>query len=348
MPGLLQNKELEGAGIVWLETLRRKGREAFAAAGLPTPKTEAWKYTRLRMLGADDFVLPAEDEIRCSCGCEEGHCEHENCSCRQERPFPAYVLGFRNGFFRPPHPELPEGVEVMTLMEALQLEDEAKSRLGKLIELEKYPLAALNTAYLQEGLFINIRRGVRLDKPILIENCTHSGGQNLFFNLRHLIVVENGAEAEIIETYAYHGEPKSRYFSNIVSEIYVGRNAVLRHYKLQDEAFKACHVALAAVQVKEGGRYRRFCAQKGADVGRDESASGRHRLLPKWMRFIRCPAGQRSIPRPISATFPRIPVLNSWSKAWLTVMPKACSRGGYILPPMPNKPKGVNCIGLCC
>ena len=42
MPGLLQNKELEGAGIVWLETLRRKGREAFAAAGLPTPKTEAW------------------------------------------------------------------------------------------------------------------------------------------------------------------------------------------------------------------------------------------------------------------------------------------------------------------
>ncbi len=270
MPGLLQNKELEGAGIVWLETLRRKGRGAFAAAGLPTPKTEAWKYTRLRMLGADDFVLPAEDEIRCSCGCEEGHCEHENCSCRQEHPFPAYVLGFRNGFFRPPHPELPEGVEVMTLMEALQLEDEAKSRLGKLIELEKYPLAALNTAYLQEGLFINIRRGVRLDKPILIENCTHSGGQNLFFNLRHLIVVENGAEAEIIETYAYHGEPKSRYFSNIVSEIYVGRNAVLRHYKLQDEAFKACHVALAAVQVKEGGRYRRFCAQKGADVGRDE------------------------------------------------------------------------------
>ena len=270
MPGLLQNKELEGAGIVWLETLRRKGREAFAAAGLPTPKTEAWKYTRLRMLGADDFVLPKEDEIRCSCGCEEEHCKHENRSCHQERPFPAYVLGFHNGFFRPPHPELPEGVEVMTLMEALQLEDEAKSRLGKLIELEKYPLAALNTAYLQEGLFINIRRDVRLDKPILIENCTHSGGQNLFFNLRHLIVVENGAEAEIIETYAYHGEPKSRYFANIASEIYVGRNAVLRHYKLQDEAFKACHVALAAVQVKEGGSYRRFCAQKGADVGRDE------------------------------------------------------------------------------
>lgn len=270
MPGLLQNKELEGAGIVWLETLRRKGREAFTAAGLPTPKTEAWKYTRLRMLGADDFVLSKEDESRCSCGCEEEHCEHENCSCRQECPFPAYVLDFRNGFFRPPHPEFPEGVEVMTLMEAVQVEDEVKSRLGKLIELEKYPLAALNTAYLQEGLFINIRRGVRLDKPILIENCTHSGGQNLFLNLRHLIVVENGAEAEIIETYAYHGEPKSRYFANIVSEIYVGRNATLHHYKLQDEAFKACHVALAAVQVKEGGRYRRFCAQKGADVGRDE------------------------------------------------------------------------------
>ena len=45
MNNLLQHKEMEGSHIVWLEALREQGREAFV---MPNPKTEAWKYTKLR------------------------------------------------------------------------------------------------------------------------------------------------------------------------------------------------------------------------------------------------------------------------------------------------------------
>ena len=277
MPGLLQSKEMEGSELIWLEALRQKGEAAFEQSGIPTAKTEAWKYTKLRMLNADDFEFPSSEEQTCHCGChhhdgedEHCHCEGHDCTCHVDFPFEGYVLRFKNGAFVAPHPKLPEGVEVMTLMKAAHLEEDVKAKLGKLIELDNYPFAALNTAYLEEGLFINIRKGVKLEKPLIIDHLARPQDKNLFWNLRHLIVVENGADAEIIENYRYRGAEKSRYFANIVSEIYVGRNAKLRHYKLQDEAFKACHLALSAVQVKADGNYRHFCAQKGADVGRNE------------------------------------------------------------------------------
>ena len=39
----------------WAKTLHQEGKAAFLSQGLPTPKTEAWKYTKLRELDADDY-----------------------------------------------------------------------------------------------------------------------------------------------------------------------------------------------------------------------------------------------------------------------------------------------------
>ena len=56
MAELIRETELFGTDIPRLEGLRDKGRAAFR---LPTPKTEAWKYTRLHVLKNGDFVPPA-------------------------------------------------------------------------------------------------------------------------------------------------------------------------------------------------------------------------------------------------------------------------------------------------
>ena len=270
MGSLLQDKTMNGSDVFWLDALRQQGRDTFVATGLPTSKTEAWKYTKLRALTVDDFELPEEQEHICHCDC---HTRHDNCSCschNYELPFDAYCFRFRNGYFCPPHPRLPQGVEVMTLLEAVHIYEEPKSKLGKLVDLKKYPFAALNTAYLEEGLFILIHKNTILDKPLFIDIHTNSGNKNLFYNLRNLIIVENGAKAEIIEYFHYQGEEKSRYFVNVVNEIYVGREACLNHYKLQKDAFKSCHIALNLVQVKSYGQYSNLCVQEGADIGRNE------------------------------------------------------------------------------
>ena len=77
--------------------------------------------------------------------------------------------------------------------------------------------------------------------------------------------------AGLVEYYCYDGAPKSCYFNNIVNEIYLGAGAELNHYKFQNEACKAAHIAFNAVRIKRNGVYNGFCLQKGADLGRNET-----------------------------------------------------------------------------
>ena len=302
MAGLLQNKPLLCDDIPWINALRQKGRMAFEAQGVPTAKTEYWQYTKPRDLNADDFVMQNSEDYEflsvdethdCHCGkgehechCHHGehecHCgngEHE-CLCHASHeeginlaervlPFEAYYLYFANGMFIPMYPALPAGVEVKPLAEAI-FDGEAKEYLGKLVDIEKHPFAALNTAYGEEGLFLRLQNGVKLDKPIVIWNHSEVEDENVFYNLRNLIVLEKGAKAEIFEYFDYKGKEKSRYFANCVNEVFLAAEASLHHYKLQDEAFKANHVALTVVRAKREAKYQNFCFQHGANIGRNE------------------------------------------------------------------------------
>lgn len=274
MSGLLQkNIDLAGSHIPWLEGLRDKGREAFI---LPTAKTEAWKYTKLRDLTADDFVLSGTDEDEshgeehCTCGQGECHCHHHH-EPQTNLPFAGYEIHFENGILQTLAFDLPKGVMIKPLMEAVCDGDDVKKYLGKDIDLASYPFAALNTAYLEEGVYIEIEEGVILSKPIILINHTHSCHQNIMAYLRNVIVLENDAKATIIEDFEYTGEEKSRYFNNIVNEIYINKQAKLEHYKLQNEAYKAVHISLSSVRVREGGFYESFCCQKGANLARNET-----------------------------------------------------------------------------
>lgn len=281
MAGLIQNKKLIGETIPWLAALREKGMEAFRQNGVPTAKTEDWKYTKPRDLNADDFVMQDSDYCECGGDCHCGHqyeagekcdcgCHHQNPVQFLDLPFAAYVIHFENGLFVPEHNHLPRGVTVLPLIEAIKNSETAHKNLGRLIDLQKNPFAALNTAYLEEGVLIEVEKETVLDQPLLLINHTQVQEQNLFYNLRYLVVLESGAKADLIEYYHYSGAPKSRYFANIAAEIFLGRGACLNHYKLQAEAFKANHVAFTVAQVKADAAYHNFCFQKGANIGRNE------------------------------------------------------------------------------
>lgn len=289
MSGLLPKIDLFGQNIPWLEGIRERGRAEFV---LPTAKTEAWKYTKLHALQSEDFVYAHSkfleelegfvgDNKGCTCECNHTH-EHSDCACNEHHcccnhhpqlyidlPFDAYQLHFYNGKFVPLYPALPAGVEVMTIMQAI-VEGEAKNYIGKHIDIKQYPFAALNNAFLEEGLFINVGRNVRLPKPLMIVYHTQTN-EHLISNIHNVIVAENGSQAEIIEYYNHSGADKDRYFNNIVNEFYLSPHSHINHYKFQNEAFKAVHIALNYSRVKEGGEYKSFCLQKGADLGRNET-----------------------------------------------------------------------------
>ena len=256
MASLLQDISLIGDESSWLRGLRQAGWDAFAAAGVPTAKTEAWKYTKPRALGGDDFVIAQPAAAS---------------AWQAELPFDAWQIRFENGWFDPAGSELPQGVEVIPLIEAAVLRPEVQKYLGRLADVKKYPFAALNQAYLNEGVYIRVEKNVSLKKPLAVVSHTTPEEQNLFFNLRNLVVLEENAEAVLVEYHTWSGGLKSCYFANLVNEIFLAPGARLEHYKVQDEAFKAAHIALNVAALARNACYSGFCLQKGADIGRNET-----------------------------------------------------------------------------
>lgn len=261
MSGLIQNIELSGSEFPKLAGLREKGKQSFLRQQLPTAKTESYKYTRIRGLDTQDYII--EQAVECGCG--------HDCCCHENKilPFDSHEIKFCNGVLTHDHFHLPDGIEAMSLLDAV-FDDETVGYLNKSFDMEALPFAALNTAYLEQGIFLRIQKNVHADKPIALIYHT-DGHKKTFNNIRNIFVLENEAKVEIIEYFYYDGEPKSEYFNNIVNEIYIGRNAALQYYKKQDEAFKAVHIALNAVRVKENARFESYCFQSGADLARHET-----------------------------------------------------------------------------
>lgn len=258
MSGLLQQVKLIGDEIPWLRKMRASGRAAFERAGIPTPKTEAWKYTKPnRFLNTDFTFLPQ--------GGSQLPLQ------KTDLPFASYKIYFENGVFNPVLSELPEGIEVIPLIEAIMLQPSLRAKIGILADIDRHPFAALNAAYLNEGIYIHIDSNVNITKPVALIYHTVGDSQNVMYNLRNLVIVDENASVELVEYFCYDGKIKSSYLMNVVNEIYIGNGASLCHYKLQDEAYKAGHLALNAVRVNASGRYKSFCLQKGADLARNES-----------------------------------------------------------------------------
>ena len=257
MNTLLQDIKLIGEEIPWLKELRVKGREAFCKQNIPTAKTEAWKYTKPNRFFANSYSYTPSNLI--------------SISNNVNLPFDCYKINFTNGVFNPFKSNLPQGIEVMPIIEAIMFRHNIREKISSLANIDENPFVALNTAYLNEGVYIHISSNVDIKKPLAIIYETVCTDRNDMFNLRNLIHIEKNSSVKVVEAFYYEGKVKSSYFMNVVNEIYVEQNADVKHYKIQDEAFKAAHIAFNAVKVDKDASYKSFCLQKGADMGRNES-----------------------------------------------------------------------------
>ena len=212
------------------------------AAGivLPAPKTETWKYTRLRdLLGCDYELSQPTSKIGSSV------------------PFNADTINIGNGYIVGELPQI-KGVTLELLTDTCEIDAD-----------KEYPFAAMNKYYGGQKLKIEITG--KLSRPLVLNYFMAPENKNYFYHFRTEIICAADSVAEIIEQFTYEGEVKSCYLANIVNEIKVSERAVLRHYKYQNEAFKANHIALHKVKIANDGKYESFCLQKGANVARNET-----------------------------------------------------------------------------
>ncbi len=260
---LVNAQALPGHALPWLQNLREEGIRRFNELGFPTPKVESWKYTNLRALERTVFHPATEhtagvsiDSVPSLIGEKAGH-----------------RAVFVNGRFRDELSNLgtlPKGAEVMSFAEALKRDPQfLGSRVDQIAKgQEDQPLYQLNSALMQDGLVLRVREGAKIEHPIEAVFLSLAEDEPLAFHPRHLIVMENGSEATLVEYHVSLGDGTT--FANAATEIDVGDGARLHHYKLQNESDKAFHVHTLHGRVGEKALYDGFGLSIGSKLSRNE------------------------------------------------------------------------------
>ena len=143
------------------------------------------------------------------------------------------------------------GATVMSLAEAVESRPELLGeRLGSLVDGPD-PFVARNDAAWRDGVLVHVPRGVRLSEPVRIEVPVAESG--VAVNWRTLIVLEEGAEAEVWEHWSSPDDEVDAVLNSVV-ELSVGQGATLRYVNTQDISEKAWIFATQRAQVERDGR----------------------------------------------------------------------------------------------
>jgi Fe-S cluster assembly protein SufD len=246
----------------WLQELRQSALERFRRGGFPSSKEEDWRFNNLAPLTAMDFRLAAS----------------ETSSIRAEDLGPylfaipgVSTLVFVNGRYAPglstPVATAP-GVTVRNLASAFAGHgDLLRTHLGQYATLDQGGFAALNTAFIKDGLFVQVGRGADAGPPVHALFLTDGRADGAATHPRNFILVEPGGRAAVIESYV--GLASGTYLTNTITEAVVEQGGYLEHTKIQRESEQAFHVGTTHLHQDQDSRSESFSVSFGGALVRN-------------------------------------------------------------------------------
>lgn len=280
-------EKLAQAGPSWVHAIREEAIRSFADLGFPTTRQEDWKYTNLaplmnvafrpsppelagpvarkvKQLGSEALAACRQVAASWSAGYEISLRSLTNLACPR--------LTFINGRYCPElsTPEtLPAGVKAGSLAAALRSDGRSlEAHLARYADHRTHPFVALNTAFLEDGAFIEIAKGTTLAKPIHLLYISKPDGQPTFAHPRNLILAGATSQATIIETYLSLADEV--YFTNSVTELVLDEGALLDYCKVEEESDAALHYARVQARQARSSTLATHSIQLGASLVREE------------------------------------------------------------------------------
>ena len=247
--------------VAWLELVRSSAMDRFEQLGFPPVTDEEWKYTNLTSLAKESFA-PAlsSGEVAVSDVTRFAYPETA-----------AAHLVVVNGFLREDL-SVKAGLEEVVAIDLFSAA--ADARYNKIVR--KYlarnagyhnnGLTALNTAFLQSGVFVWIPKNVKLERPLQVTFLADTENSASFPRL--LVVAEENSSATLIESYSSAADGK--YFTNAIAEIVLKDGAQLNHYRLQRESNNAFHVSTTSAELGRSSRYYTTSINLGARLSRHD------------------------------------------------------------------------------
>ena len=230
-----------------MNAVRDEAFEDFRRQGFPSKKVERYKYTDVQKLFAPDYgvnlsrlQIPVDPY-------QAFRCDVPNLST-------SLYFVVNDMFYRDEKPKghLPEGVIVGSMRDYPELVAKYYSKLAK---TNDDAVTALNTMLAQDGMLVYVPKNVKVDRAIQVINilkATPSNAQrqvpDLMVHRRVLIILE--ANAEIKMLFCDHAADDRNFLATQVIEAYVGDNASLDLYCLEETHAK--NVRVSNVYIDQG------------------------------------------------------------------------------------------------
>ena len=221
-------------GARWLQDLRDHAASRFVELGFPTTRDEEWRFTSVAPIAATEF-RPAPS-ARLDAAVLGGF-------LYADAPFRLVIVNGRLSAELSRTAGLPKGVRFASLASAVTDHADFVGRyLGQLADASTRSFVALNTAFTHDGAYVYVPDGVALDQPLqILFVSTGEATAPTMSHPRTLIVAGDHTQLRIVETYV--SAPGQQHFTNAVTELVAGENAVVDHYKVEEESVAAFHIA---------------------------------------------------------------------------------------------------------
>jgi len=234
-----------------MNAVRDEAFENFKRQGFPSKKVERYKYTDIQKLFEPDYgvnlnrlQIPVDPY-------QAFRCDVPNLST-------SLYFVVNDSFYKDDKPKghLPEGVIIGSLRDNPELVTRYYSKLAKTSE---DAITALNTMLAQDGMLVYVPKNVKVDRAIQVINILKATPQNaqrvvsdLMVNRRVLIILEEGAELKML--FCDHAADDKNFLATQVIEAYVGDNASLDLYCLEETHYK--NVRLSNVYIDQQANSR--------------------------------------------------------------------------------------------
>ncbi len=223
----------------WLRTQQQNAFDRFCEAGFPSIKDEDWRFTSTAPIARVAFNLSMRGQTRVNKD------EIQKLLIRDA----ACHLVFVNGRCAPELSgllSLPPGIEAVNIAEKIQEQTESLAYLGQCVNRRPDSFSDLNTAFYEDGAYIRIKRGTVLNAPIHLMFVTTESEVPLMTHPRNLVIAEAETQADIVEEYVSLNSGVS--FSNSVTELVAGENAVISHSQIERENRSTFHISTLSFQ----------------------------------------------------------------------------------------------------
>lgn len=230
-----------------MNAVRDEAFAHFKALGFPSRKVERYKYTDMQALFEPDYGLNLNRlEIPVN--------PYDAFKCDVPNLSTSLYFVVNDSFYKQAQPKaaLPEGVVVESLKTFAEVHPDLVSRYyAHIADTSDDAVTALNTMLAQDGLVVYVPRNVVLDRAVQVINILRSDVE-LMVNRRVLIIVEPGAEAKLL--FCDHAEDDHRLLTTQVTEAYVGENASLDLYCLEETHYKNTRVSNVYIEQQANSR----------------------------------------------------------------------------------------------